>query len=528
MMHQPFLSILSTLIILSNGLPWFVSALRLTHTQAVAPTSPPPNPSALDITLPPSPPTSNYASNLTAWPALPIDIDIVPGRATLTILNLTPIQDYHTIEANVKGAYDTIAAGGPPEDHLPPNLRVWEGRLTAYFFSTNLERGIVLQVLRTVGTWEALHGAAELQRAALVIDGKQGGFTLRTARVAAAGLDEGTKFTTSRRSLPSTNKHSVIFSLDSLPQNLTIDEPSANLTAWPSPPIFLRIDSIHLFLNITAIAPAQPPYVPVLASIQGIMLELESTEEPPSAQLPEVILTQYFGRVSVCWYSAIPRMITYGMALRVMETVLELELGHGIQQLLNADIKVRWQIWGHFSLVISDYDDDLSPAPNLNLTQEGNGVMMKNKKREDRRWPPTPIIRILSPHLSIYISLISAGTPPYDTIIEDIIALQNELNTYGPPETVLDVHTYLASGRVEIFFTDAVPNSLTVGIAAEVLDELLDLETEYGPQQLDEADILVQGEMVASFSLEFIDPERVGAYRTALVSGIEVGRQATE
>ena len=371
MMHQSFISILSALIILSNGLPSFVSALRLTHTQAVAPTSPPPNPSALDITLPPFPPASNYASNLTAWPTTPFDIDIVPGRATLTILKLTPIEDYHTIEADIKGAYDTIAAEGPPEAHIPPILRVSEGRLTVSFFSTNLERRIALQVLRTVAALEVLDGIVELQRAALVIDGKQGGFTLRIARAAAAGLDEGTQPTTSRRSLSSTNKDSVIFSLDSLSQNLTIDEPSANLTAWPSPPIFLRIDSIHLFMNITAISPAHPPYVPILASIQGIMLELESTDEPPSAQLPEVILTQYFGRVSVCWYSVIPRRITYGMALRVMETVLELELGHGIQQLLNADIKVRWQIWGHFSLVISDYEHDLSPAPNLNLTQEG-------------------------------------------------------------------------------------------------------------------------------------------------------------
>ena len=506
MMHQSFISILSALIILSNGLPSFVSALR------------------------PFPPTSNYASNLTAWPATPFDIDIVPGRATLTILKLTPIEDYHTIEVDIKGAYDTIAAEGPPEAQIPPILRVSEGRLTVSFFSTNLERRIALQVLRTVTALEVLDGIVELQRAALVIDGKQGGFTLRIARAAAAGLDEGTQPTTSRRSLASTNKDSVIFSLDSLSRNLTIDEPSANLTAWPSPPIFLRIDSIHLFMNITAISPAQPPYVPILASIQGIMLELESTDEPPSAQLPEVILTQYFGRVSVCWYSAIPRRITYGMALRVMETVLELELGHGIQQLLNADIKVRWQIWGHFSLVISDYEHDLSPAPNLNRTQEGNGVMMKkkNKKRDDRRWPRTPMVRILSPNLSIYISLISPGTPPYDTVIDDIITLQNELNAYGTPESVLGINTYLVTGRVEILFTETVPNAFTVGIAAEVMDEVLELITEYGPQQLDEVDILVQGEMKASFSLEFIDPERADPNRTALIGGIEFGRQATE
>ena len=487
-------------------------------------------PSSSGPSLSLSPSRTLPSADLREWPETPIIINMMQGHVTLTILRLTPIQGYPTMDADIRVMTEVILYGGMPLDPFPRSVSLRQGRLAVRFFVMHLTRGIIVMILQQVRLWEMIRGAAELQRAALVIDGFDGGFTLRVDD--ADGLDEETQSTnTSRRSLPSSNKESVISSLDSLSQNLTVDEPSANLTAWPPTPIFLRIDPIHLFINITAISPAQPPYVPILASIQGITLELELADEPPSALLPDVILTQYFGRVSVTWTSHPPRRITYGMALRVLETVLELELGHGIQQLLNADIKVRWQIWGHFSLVISDYDHDLSPAPNLNLTQAGNVVMMKKKKqkRDQKVWPRTPIIRTLSPNLSIYISLISPGTPPYDTIIQDIITLQNELNTYGPPETALDINTYLAAGRVEILFTEAVPNGLTVGMAAEVLDEVLELETDYGPQQLDEVDILVNGEMKASFLLEFVGPERAtGANRTALVDGVEVGRQATE
>lgn len=675
MMHQSIISILSTLIILSSGLPPSVSALRLTHTQALAPTSPPPKPSAFDtltawpgrpvfhvlspsttiqinaisipadipiagvmfealnrlihnldrdfpspydilphdffhvvtvsattdilvvfsagernhytwglarsvlvavaameqeygsaqldeavvheigeqdrifrlrkfdtqpnagdpilpVTLPSSsrfsrslsPSQALTSADLREWPDTPIDIDILPGRVTLTILKLAPVQNYPTIGADIGVAYDKIAVGGPPDRPLPPNVTVWEGKLTMDFFSVNLERGIALQVLQTVAIWEALHGAAELQRTALVIDGTQGGFTLRISGDGGDGPDEETQSTNiSRRSLSSTNKGSVIFSLDSPSQNVTIDEPSADLMAWPPLPIFLRIDPIHLFMNITAISPAQPPYVPILASIQGIILELVSADEPPSALLPDVVLTHYFGRVAVTWTSLPPRRMTYGMALRVMETVLELELGHGIQQLLHTDIKVRWQIWGHFSLVISDYDHPLSPAPHL--THERNGGMMK-KKREDRVWPRPPIVRILSRTLSIYISSISPGIPPYDTIFENILTLRNQLASYGPPQTFLGINTFLATGRVEVVFTEIVPHSLTVGIAAAVMDEVLDLEVEYGPQELNAVDILVHRSTKAEFSLVFTVPER--ANETARVGGIGVGRQVTD
>ena len=475
-----------------------------------------------------SPSRALPSADLRQWPDTPITIDVVPGRLTLTILKLTPIQGYPTIEADIKAMFEYIAAGGQPPNPYPQTVSLRQGRLAINFFATNLRREVVLLVLRTVGIWEAFHGAAELQRAALMIDGFDGGFTLRIDD--ADGLDEETQSTnTSRRSLPSSNKESVISSLDSLSQNLTVDEPSANLTAWPPLPIILRIDPIHLFINITAISPAQPPYVPILASIQGIILELVSADEPPSALLPDVVLTQYFGRVAVTWTSLPPRRITYGMALRVMETVLELELGHGIQQLINADIKVRWQIWGHFSLVISDHDHSLSPAPKL--TQEENGVTMKkkkNKKRDQRRWPRPPIVRFLSRNLVIHIKSISPGTPPYDTIIDDIMTLRTQLNSYGPPETLLGINTYLVTGSVEIVFTEMVPESLTVGIAAAVMNAVLELEIEHGPQQLNQVDVLLNRRVQAVFSLEFIEPGRAGANRTALVSGIGVGRQVTD
>ena len=467
------------------------------------------------------------SADLQQWPDTPIIIDVLPGRLTLTILKLTPIQGYPTIEADIKAMFEYVAGGGQPPNPYPQSVSLRQGRLAINFFATNLRREVVLHVLQAVGIWEAIYGAAELQRAALMIDGFDGGFTLRIDD--ADGLDEETQTTnTSRRSLPSSKKEPVIFNLDSPSQNLTVDAFSANLTAWPPTPIFLRIDPIHLFINITAISPAQPPYVPVLASIQGITLELESADEPPSALLPDVVVTQYFGRVSVTWTSHPPRRITYGMALRVMETVLELELGHGIQQLLNAYIKVRWQIWGHFSLVISDHDQPLSPAPNL--TQDGNNGVMRKKtqKRDERRWPHPPIVRFLSRNLAIHIKTISPGTPPYDTIIDDIMTLRTQLNSYGPPETVLGINTYLVTGSVEILFTEMVPDSLTVGIAAAIMDAVLELETEYGPQQLNKVDVLVNRRFQASFSLEFIEPERAGANQTALVGGTEVGRQVTD
>ena len=482
-------------------------------------------PSSSGPSLSLSPSRALHSADLRQWPDTPIIIDVLPGRLTLTILKLTPIQGYPTIEADIKAIFEYVAAGGQPPNPYPRSVSLRHGRLAIHFFATNLSRAVVLLVLQTVRITEAFHGAAELQRAALMIDGFDGGFTLRIDD--ADGLDEETQSTnTSRRSLPSSNNESVISSLHSLSQNHTIDKPSANLTAWPAPPIFLRIDPIHLFINITAISPAQPPYVPILASIQGITLELELADEPPSALLPDVILTQYFGRVSVTWTSHPPRRITYGMALRVMETVLELELGHGIQQVLNADIKVRWQIWGQFSLVISDYDRSLSPAPNF--TQQGNGVMMKTKKRDVRRWPRPPIVRFLSRNLAIHIKSISPGIPPYDTIIDNIMTLRTQLNSYGPPETFLGINTYLVTGSVEILFTEMVPQSLTVGIAAAVMNAVLELEIENGPQQLDEVDVLVNRSFKASFSLEFIEPGRAGANKTALVGGIEVDRQVTD
>ena len=473
-----------------------------------------------------SPSRAIPSADLREWPDPPIVIDLMPGHVTLTILRLTPIQGYPTMGADIGAMIDVILYGGTPLDPFPRSVSLRQGRLTTRFFVMNLTRGIIVAVLLQVRLYESIHGAAELQRAALVINGFDGGFTLRVDD--ADGLDEETQSTnTSRRSLPSSNKEFVISSLDSLSQNLTVDKPSANLTAWPTPPIFLRIDPIHLFMNITAISPAEPPYVPILASIQGIILELESAEEPPSALLPYIVLTQYFGRVAVTWTSLPPRIITYGMALQVMETVLELELGHGIQQVMNADIKVQWQIWGHFSLVISDHDHPLSPAPTL--TQEGNGVMMKTKKKRDvRAWPRPPIFRTISRTIAIDIKAISPGVPPYDTIINDIIALRTQINSIGPPETLLGIHTYLVTGSVEIVFTDSVLRSLTVGVAVAVMDEVLELEIENGPQQLDEVEVLVNRRFQGHFWLEFIEPGRAGANMTIPAGGIEVGSQITD
>ena len=472
-----------------------------------------------------SPSRALPSADLREWPNTPIIIDVMPAHITLTILRLTPIQGYPTMDADIKTIIDANLAGGMPLDPLPQNVSLRLGRLTIRISVRNLNRGIVTMVLLRVRLCELFYGAAELQRAALVIDGSDGGFTLRIDD--ADGLNEETQSTnTSRRSLPSTNKESVISSLDSPSQNLTVEEASANLTAWPPPPIFLRIDPIHLFINITAISPAQPPYVPILASIQGIILELESADEPPSALLPDVVLTQYFLRVAVTWTSLPPRRITYGMALRVMETVLELELGHGIQQLINADIKVRWQTWGHFSLVISDHDHPLSPAPTL--TQEGNGVMIERTKREVRGWPRPPITTVISRNLGLYIRSISPGVPPYDTIIDDIRTLRTQLNSSGPPEKLLNFFTHLVAGSVEINFMVSVGSSLTVGIAVAVMDAVLELEIENGPQELNDVDVLVNMRSHAVFVLEFIKPWRAGANITIPAGGIEMGRESSD
>ena len=140
------------------------------------------------------------------WPATPFTVEIVPGSITLTIIMLTPVQDYLTIKADIEALYDELGATGHLQDLLPSYVSLQKGRVTVRFYSTNLERSVALQVLLDVGVLEAFHGAAEIGWAALEIDGKQGSFSLRISRAGVRGLDEDAEPTISRRSLSSNNK----------------------------------------------------------------------------------------------------------------------------------------------------------------------------------------------------------------------------------------------------------------------------------------------------------------------------------
>ena len=293
------------------------------------------------------------SASLQAWPATPINVEIVQDRVTLKIFELTPVQDYPTIKADIEAMYDDLQAAGQPQDALRPFVVLRKGRIKVFFYSTKLYRSIALEVLRNVGILEGFYGAAELRRAGLVIDGKQGSFTLGISSVGAGGLNEDAEPTISRRSLPSNKKEDVVFSPPSPSQNLTVHDLPAKLTAWPPLPMFLRINH-NFFINITAISATNPPYGAIINSIIDIIAALMDSSEPAEAPLPSDLTVLDIGRVQASWTSVPPYRVKYGIALAIMDFVLELEEIYGVRQLNHVDILMGRQLCGRFSLVISD------------------------------------------------------------------------------------------------------------------------------------------------------------------------------
>ena len=255
------------------------------------------------------------STSLPIWPFPPIDVVIVPGRVTLTITKLTPVQGYPTIKADIQAMHDELEAEGDPRDELSPYVGLRKGRLTVLFYSTALNRSTALQVLDDVGDLEGFHGAVEFQWAWLVIDGKQGGFSLRISRVGPDGLNKDVDPIVSRRSLPSTNKEPFTFSSLSPSQNLTLHDFPANLTAWPPLPKNVQIDN-NLFINITAIAPAARPHQGILYIITNMIDTLERSEEPSVASLPLITTVLELDRVRATWTSVEPYRLTYGRGAR--------------------------------------------------------------------------------------------------------------------------------------------------------------------------------------------------------------------
>ena len=290
------------------------------------------------------------SASLQEWPSTPIEVVLVPGRFILTIVKLTPVQDYPTVKADIEAIYKFLEAEYAPGDKVPISFTVSYRRLDVSFHLTNLVAVHVLQVLHQVGMLEGLHGAAVINRAALVIEGHEGGFTLSISR---GGPNEDAETTVSRRSLPSNKKESVIFNSLSPSQNLTVHDLPANVTAWPPLPMFLRIDR-NLSINITAISPTAPPYGAILSSVIDIMQALAAFGKPPETPLPLISTIMDLGRVQASWTSVTPYCLNYGIALAVMDAVLELEQDHGVKQLDHVDIFYGGDVCGRFSLMISD------------------------------------------------------------------------------------------------------------------------------------------------------------------------------
>ena len=293
------------------------------------------------------------SASLQEWPPTPIEVALVPGRFIMTIVKLTPVQDYPTVKADIEEIYKFFEAEYAPGDKVPTSFTVSYGRVEVSFHSTTLVAVLVLQVLHEVGILEGLHGAAVINRAALVIEGHEGEFTLSISRVGAGGLNEDAETTVSRRSLPSNKKESVIFNTLSPSQNITVHDLPANVTAWPPLPMYRRIDR-NLFINITAISPTAPPYGDILSSIIDIMQALVAFGKPPETPLPLISTIMDLGRVQASWTSVAPYCINYGIAVAIMDAVLELEQDYGVKQLNHVDIFYGGEVCGRFSLVISD------------------------------------------------------------------------------------------------------------------------------------------------------------------------------
>ena len=322
------------------------------------------HPNAGNITLPrtllpSSTPTLSLSANGTAsstglqeWPTLPINLEIVPERVNLIITKLEPVQGYPTIKADIEAMYDELKAGGQPKDLLPAYVALRKGRLIVLFYSKALTRNIAFQTLFNVAILEALHGAAEIERAWLVIDGKQGGFSLGIGG-RPGDVDEDAEPTISRRTLPSNDKESIIFSPLSPSQNLTIHDLPKHLTTWPTLPLYLQIDN-NLYINITAISSAPLPHDPIIDTIVDIIQALVNSGAPAEAPLPLTTKVLDFGRVRATFTSVAPYRLTYKNALAIMDTVLELEQDYGVVQLDRVDIMAGRHLCGRFLLVISD------------------------------------------------------------------------------------------------------------------------------------------------------------------------------
>ena len=295
------------------------------------------------------------------WPTLPINLVIVPDRVNLIITKLIPVQGYPTIKADTEAMYDELKAGGQPEDRLPSYVALRKGRLIVLFYSRPLTRNIAFQTLFNVAILEAVYGAAEIERAFLVIDGNQGGFSLGIGGE-TSDVDEDAEPTISRRSLPSNDKESIIFRPLSPSQNLTIHDLPANLTTWPTLPLYLQIDS-NLYFNITAISSAPPPHDPIIDTIVDIIQALVNSGAPAEAPLPLTTKVLHFGRVRATFTSVAPYRLTYKNALAIMDTVLELEQDYGVVQLDRMDIMAGRHFCGRFSLMISDPPPRPSPPP---------------------------------------------------------------------------------------------------------------------------------------------------------------------
>ncbi|KAK0512930.1 hypothetical protein JMJ35_004947 [Cladonia borealis] len=309
--------------------------------------------------LPSSIPTLSLSANgtlsstgLQVWPTTPINVEIVPERVNLIITKLIPVQGYPTIKADIEAMYDELKAEGQPEDRLPSYVALRKGRLIVLFYSKALTRSIAFQTLFNVGILETLHGAAEIERAWLVIDGTRGGFSVGIGG-GPGNADEDAEPIISRRSLHSNDKESIIFSPLSPSQNLTIHDLPANLTAWPTLPLYLQIDN-NLYINITAISPAPPPYDPIIDTIIDIIQALMNSKAPAEAPLPLTTKVLEFARVRATFTSVAPYRLTYKNALAIMDTVLELEQDYGVVQLDRMDIMAGRHFCGWFSLVISD------------------------------------------------------------------------------------------------------------------------------------------------------------------------------
>ncbi len=291
-----------------------------------------PSSSRRSLSLPPN--RTLISADHPEWSATPFTVAVVQGSITLTILELTPVQDYPTIKEDLETLYDELGATGHPQDLLPSNVSLQKGRVTVRFYSTILERSDALQILFNVGVMEAFHGAAEFQRAALVIDGKQGRFSLRISRGGVGGLSGDAEPTISRRSLPSNNKEEGNGVVKSY-------------TVWPTLPIFRTIWP-NLSITVTVISPATPPYNTIIPSI--IRLRNRIYTYPEDIEPFQTYLSA--GRVDVYFTEVVLYSLTAQIAVAVLDAVVAMEVQYGPRQLDAVQIWVNRQYQAELSLYV--------------------------------------------------------------------------------------------------------------------------------------------------------------------------------